>query len=1449
MKEDSVRVLVAGPRSQGPRLSVFIALILLLPLFTPIGTASAELQIQAEDFGIMLELDDVLNERSERIGDLAVVNAANNALDGVRMEVRESDSEDPMARVQESLSNMQLVQTAPPPVVHPVPYDMLLDPENHPDEWANNIWGTLLTADNFVIWTHFKTRTGETYDHYEEVDFAESALFLGGLLGLLTGSDPLLHEISIDDDTTAEIEVGLTVDTSESDGWGVEGNPPTTLWVEPTIEFTVRALDPSATVWNHIEFLEVTMMKQFAYSLNPLGQGESYVWVIDSRFTMVPEDFSLEVGLERFWFDIAEATTSFLLSIAGIITGGDESGVVVSAVAAPYAIHVDNVGQPDCPDWYDPATQHDLPTSQHPCTVGVGFGYIHYGVPQNAGDRPVEEIAYIDLGIHPVEGAVILPQVIDLVLRNDNVLTTSFGVTGEGGLDTVEYYADQRADLHLHFHENRANQSEVPGEPFGNITDSLGWLRGMPSGTLSQQNIRRIFRMVGSEGSPELPGQMPERLSLILAIKNFSRDTTPNVNDPTLPVNPTEPPNSLVVFVSTESVVEIEYTSWFMRSGAPEDHRRLRIRAENLPTALVLYGTFQLGGGDDVADGLGNQQSDPLSALLDATILNLVDVFIDVGNIVNSIPEAIVNVVGGDGDGTGTGGELHLELFDTIQASRIPMSLGMAKIELGSSPHPTTNGSHLMMARDVDLGLVEGRLGQVEPLVPVAVSIEHSGLKAIHIVDGAGGDQQVSFSSTGGDPLRLLYIEHENGSIEPISFQSIYISEQPAELDLLISGDDVSWVSDRPIGEILYAGSNGTQQQVVLIEQFPQNFTMDIGERVSWRGEQPFNSITVQSGNASSPRTMDGNHFLFWQDVNSSEASLSARLTGISEVEWSPPVLEGADGRDGMSTVRISGVGGEDFALVLRDDTAWEDPTLGVNGDVLISPLPGELELALPSSDGPSRFTLPALSTENGLAGIGFFLAGFSDLGRSVNEMLGEFSTSLTGDGSGSDSFSAGLTLNADQPFSVTADIRQGSMELPEPEWVHGLSMSADQYENRTALHIRTWLPNLPPVASVFVEYTNLTIIEKYHVEVDLEGWLPQRSELIIDVQGFYGQDFQMTMLGFVPGQNTTLHMDADMERIGGQVIPEIMLTARYEMSHRLDAVHAMLLDREGASRSEVLVTDVPREIDLNAALGQRVHLSMSVPDNEQVHGRSVESLMMQQQIFAADRWWPLTVFIREVPGTMTLDVEPSTTFDITSPTSFQGMPTLDYSSSQDGMDLFISASGRAINSKADVLLLAQDMASHASIVPTDSMGISISSSGDGLGRLYVRQTDMPAMPGVWVRQIEAIGENLKSATIETYYIAGTYPIVVISDVRGGKIAATGRIQVDAFGFTLDARAVFIDAQTTSFIPSASTLGVNGLASDLSLLNALPGFDSSSTHYLFAEPLSTIALTLIATAT
>ncbi len=1452
MERDSSRLLLAGPTRRRLRPATVLALLFLLPIIAPMTAASVQLQFRADDFGILSKLDEVQDEREALIDDSSVIIEANQALDQVRLEVRESDGGDPLARLDGALDGVTMQPTASPQVMHPDPYDMMLNPDNHPTEWADNMWGTLLTADNFIVWVHYRSRGGVEYDAYEEIDYAESSFILG-LLGLTSGNDPLLHEVDVDGDGNEDIRVGLTVAVDEQDGWGLEGDPPI-LWAEPAIEFNVVAIDPNDSLWGALELLEVTLMKQFAYSLTPLASGESYVWIIDSRFTMAPEDFSLEVGLERLWFDISGVGASFLAAlIAGIPIFGnpDESDIRIAAIAAPYAIHIDNSEQTDCPSHYDPETEYDLPSHLHPCTVAVGFGYLHFQPSTPSGDRPIEEIAYIDLAIHPVEDAIVLPEVIDLVLRNDKLLTTGMGLDGEGGLDTIEYYADERCDLHLHFHEDRSNQTASPSDPYGNTTDSLGWLRGMPSGSLSQQEIRRVFRQVGSESSPTLPGQMPTQLSAILAIKNFTRDQSNNADDDSLPVNPSEPPDTLVVFQATQSITEIDYISWFQRSGAVEDHRRLRIHAQDLPTALVLYGTFELSGGNDASEVLENQQADPLSQLLDATILNLVDVFLDVGAIVNSIPESIVGIIGGDGGGAGTGGELHIVLFDDISASRQPMMMGRVRLELGSGLHPVGSGPHIVMSTDLNMTYVEGRHGQMDPLVPVAISLEHDGLIAVHVVnDEASNSQQFSLQTQGGDPLKLIYIEHQGVQLTGSAFQMVEISEQPATLDLIIGDTEAIWRADRPIADILYAGRNGTQLQAVLLEGLPANFTMGITGDFSWVGEQPISSVSVQMGNASAPRTMDGNHFLFWQDVDTDEASLSARLTGLSEVGWAAPVIPGAEGRDGMPTATLVTPGDQPLLLALRDETEWEDSTKGVNGDILIEPLPAVLELAVPSDeDSESGLVIPNFSSESGLSGVGFFLAGFSDLGQSVNDMLGGLATSISGDGDEAGDFSAGVTLDANAPFSLTLDVRQGSMQLDEPSWVHGLSLSAGEMDNQTAFHLRAWLPDLPPVVNIFVSYENQTVRDVWDFEVDLAQWIPRRSEFIIDVHGLEGRDVEVTALGLTPGTATDLHMVTQLEIETGQTIPTTTIASHYEMSHRLDSVHAMLLDRNSGTRSEVLLTDIPRIVDVNAALGRRVTLSLSVPEDQQRDGMGVDSVFMQQLIHSEGEWWPLTVFINDVPGDMNLDVEPSSRFDITQDLSFQGMPTLTYSSSGDGMDMFISAAGRAINSHGDSLLLAENLASHATIQPTEDFGVAISSSGDGVGRLYVRQSNVPAAPGVWLQQMEAVGENLQSATVQVHTIAGIYPVIEVGDVRGGRIAATGSMQIEVSGTTLEARGVLIDAQTTSYIPSASTLGVNGLTGDLSLLNAVPGFEGSSTHWLFAEPLSSAVLTVLATIT
>ena len=114
----------------------------------------------------------------------------------------------------------------------------------------------------------------------------------------------------------------------------------------------------------------------------------------------------------------------------------------------------------------------------------------------------------------------------------------------------------------------------------------------------------------------------------------------------------------------------------------------------------------------------------------------------------------------------------------------------------------------------------------------------------------------------------------------------------------------------------------------------------------------------------------------------------------------------------------------------------------------------------------------------------------------------------------------------------------------------------------------------------------------------------------------------------------------------------------------------------------------------------------------------------------------------------MNLTSAPSTVYDITQPLTFQGLSTLSFSSSGPGMDMFISTTGRAVEVRGDTLLLAQNLASHMSIELTDGYGLRVTSSGDGIERLYLRSNDIPAQPGVWLEQMEAAGENLKSATI-----------------------------------------------------------------------------------------------------
>jgi hypothetical protein len=56
----------------------------------------------------------------------------------------------------------------------------------------------------------------------------------------------------------------------------------------------------------------------------------------------------------------------------------------------------------------------------------------------------------------------------------------------------------------------------------------------------------------------------------------------------------------------------------------------------------------------------------------------------------------------------------------------------------------------------------------------------------------------------------------------------------------------------------------------------------------------------------------------------------------------------------------------------------------------------------------------------------------------------------------------------------------------------------------------------------------------------------------------------------------------------------------------------------------------------------------------------------------------------------------------------------------------------------------------------------------------------------------------------------------------------------------LDGRAVLLDAQFTGVIPTASSLGVNGIVTDLSLIGTLTGGAVETRHIMVIEPLTTM---------
>ena len=609
-------------------------------------------------------------------------------------------------------------------------------------------------------------------------------------------------------------------------------------------------------------------------------------------------------------------------------------------------------------------------------------------------------------------------------------------------------------------------------------------------------------------------------------------------------------------------------------------------------------------------------------------------------------------------------------------------------------------------------------------------------------------------------------------------------------------------------------------------------------------------SIEIQISNHSNPGTMDGDQFLYQYDGPTDTAYMSARMTNISRAAYL--VADTDSDPEALDRIELHVDGSLPFRSSIQHVPALGSPdTRGLHIRALFNPLPGVIGLDVPSADnlGGPEIMIPEFNTSQGLQGLASFMDGMSELGGSMNILLADLTETVTGKAgeTTSSELSLGFELDADRHFDLTVDALQGSLEIEPPTWRHGISMTALERAEEQGFHVRTWLPGLAPDVKTAISFRNESGLEIWDIEVEMSDWLPAREEFIVEIKGFDGQDLDLALIGFVEGQSTEVSVETSFSTRNLGAVSEVTTSTNYKLSQRLDYVVASILDRNLGTKSQLFVSDIPGEIDLYASIGESISVSLSVPEYERIQGDSVKSVMLQQLQWSAGEWWPATIFLKDVPGEIDLTTDPATIFDITRPTSFQGIPEFDFAASSAGMDLYMEITGRAINQRGDTVLLAEDLMDRMTVSLDEDYNLAIRSSGIGIRNLYMRQSNVPIQPGIVLEQMEAMGENLKSATISLSYIGKSYPIFKIDDVQGGRILMSSRTSVDFMGIKWDGRAVLIDAQQTSGIPTGTSIGVNGIASDLSLLNVMPGFDGSTTHYMVPEPMSTGIFTLCAT--
>ena len=905
-----------------------------------------------------------------------------------------------------------------------------------------------------LISTLFGASASLMYVWFESLELpGELVGFIETILSSLDESDIAWVPIDVDEDGENDIRARLVpvvndllnddTDINPLDGdVGIEANV--------GISFEFEELDEDLN-----QTLDIAIVRGITYTQeteNDSGD-QTYVWGVNTQFPAneIPDTYNLTIIIEEFIFNIGDLDDGFGIDLG--INPGD-----IDYVNAPYEITVEMNNKTEEPD------------NNGIDSMEVVIGYLKYnwssGTTSNPGDA-LEEITFIKVNLENPRGKI--PQKISIRIVSETI-------QNDVQRDAIEIYArpsettspsetNKKFDLEFQYYEYNVHPDEGEDAFLSHIVADI---TGVPVCSIEESGEEVCLDELNMQNA-----------AFWLEVRN---ESTADRNWTVVEFHATEPIDSIVYGDYEYYTVDGRGATW-----SDHDYRLFTgLEIQNMPENLVIEGNLKLdetgGSTIPVNNTAGDVDGSLVSGFISDILLGLASRIVYLGDLLRSIPRALLQSTIGEGDGevyarisNRQGKPAYIDhLFVYLTSDRyLEMTDGSGDDYFAmyneSAYLSSKNQDYSFSVKITDVGDID--FYSREGITNISLSMAPEREKPFRVyfegIDSAGETSHWANVTLSNIPTKttfnvdngnLVYASGEDGGeiIEHITFTSfasgiysnIRLEHLPGSAEIVSADGNLRLITDSWFN-FTFAITNVTENEKATV----------------WIWDHS---------------DYNGSSVMLYQD-NMGLANETASLAG--ELVWLQSLRLDDDGSGELGDFKINHMKPVQFKVGAVDDTSYEEDHRGLNAYVFIDSLPAEIVLTVPILD-----TGGIISTRevNDLQDVARFIEALSDIGTALVNVVAGLSVNLV---TNVESFEtvARFLYNMEEEVAITAWVDKGNIDLldEEPKWVEGLWSSQKDIEGGTILGARMLFRGLPQ--AVDVNYTSKG--DKIDLELSLEDF------------------------------------------------------------------------------------------------------------------------------------------------------------------------------------------------------------------------------------------------------------------------------------------------------------------------------------------------------------------------